>query len=892
MTMRKRPPPPTPTPATPASDGEPTESKRPKPARRPDPARQDPIPKWLHDAAAAFVDNTPALNWTGGFYSWGTWLHHLRHSHLWTRRSASASADDHPPPWRALINACRQSGQVCGTAALYRAKSDLVTVIINFVYRRGEAQRLRHASQEPAAERDIMRRVRAVVTRQRRHEALSFTLVRFLDLAFVFSAYKDCRKALAPEVDPERLDREIEEQLLLFDAEPTVQHIRSVTGSMQAFMLKNRFLPWYERIPSVRDEMVLRAREAAMTYCRGLPFPELHVRAGVRGLSRDHIAGAGSMNEWLMGLIHPRLVRKWHVLADVYDVAVEQGMGEEEALLEETARRVVELVLEPLTEMKEGSDAAQSKLVDAAPGIVVTQAVRIAGRFTFRQVLELYIHLAMFGRYLHRTFYGCSLPSIEQIHAGILLFEEIRTRVLEVRPLIDSDKVERLYDWCLATTDAHTREGHASLAAYGGCIAYQHAAIRAAMGPSVMLTSHCKKPMEETVTLESDPLHFAAIIAEWDPPLAAKIVDASVRIGRAVRTKFQNGRGGGLDLYTHRRVLVCDAARERFQGDVKAAARIMSKLHAVWNVCESDKGVGSFDGRGAMALKMAVDKGNFEAASVFGLLLCSEEWEERRRSCNLERDMAAGVSHICKAISMGDTAAAADLLHLIQVHAVGEIANGQTEVSSALLEEGVKCLKDAAKEEASLSLFLGYLYSLGAPGVKADCKQAISEYERVLSSVSTSTAYRAYAANNLGTLRALNVGGDEKNSSHDDKETRYYFKASASAGNVKAASNLAAVLCQERYDAGRDINLATELYGRVFHSPEGDVPITVVQTDGRSAEMSIIELAVRRDRQDLFCQELRSEGMQLQRYGDVLLCERIPFVYVTRKEGDGTDRQS
>lgn len=875
-----------------AADGDPS-AKRARTARKTDASRADSIPIWLHDAAAAFVNVTPSLSWTGGFYSWGTWLDELRQPELWIRSAQQAN-----PPWRALVDACRASGQVCGTAAIYRAKSDLVSVIISLVYRRGEQQRLADESQQPAAERDVMRRVRAVVTRQRRHEAQSLTLIRFLDLAFVFSAYKDCRLAHAAPEARLSADLQVEQELIMFDGKPTACDLRSTTMRMQTFMWQHRWLPWYEQIPGVRDEMVIRTREAALAFCDGLSYPQLNVCAGVRGLSRDHIAGVGSMNDWLISLFQPRLIPKWFLLAEVYELAVRESRSEEEPLLEETARRVVERVLEPLTEVNETTDSAHSKLIDAAPGIVVTQSVRIEGRFTFRQVLELYIHLAMLGTYLHSRFYGCTLPSIEQIQSGIVLFEETKRRLLEVRPLVEADRVDKLYEWCLATTEAHSREEHASLAAYGGCIAYQHAAIRAALGPSVMLLPSRKKtgPLEEMPVSDYDPLVFAAIIAEWDPPLAARIVDASVRIGRSLRNKFQNGKGGGLDLYTHRRVIVCDAALDRFHRNRKMAARIMSRLHPVWDECESDKGVGVFDGRGAMFLKMAVDKGNFEAASVFGLLLCSDEWQERRQACNLEQDMEAGLAHICKAIAMGDTAAAADLLHLLQMCVLGNSTgeqqhggHGGNVISKDIVMDCLKCLKDSAKHEPSLSLFLGYLYSQGAPGLSADCQLAIKEYEKVLLSNSTTTRYRAFAANNIGVLKSLlymddrNSGGSgisngSGTSLGEEMKANDYFKVATTAGVTKASSNLAAVLCHTTRDGDSDIAAAAEMYGQIFYSPVGDSPITVIQTDNRRGQMHFFEVDVRRDRQMSFCRDLSPEGMVLEQYGQILKWESLPFV--------------
>lgn len=848
--------------------------KRCKLPRKSDLARQDPAPQWLHDAAAAFVANTPPLNWTGGFYSWGTWLDHLRSLTLWSPQHPTAPA----PPWRALIDACCSSRQVHGTAALYRAKSDLVTVIINYVYRRAEAHRFSTSNYTPPPERDVMRRVRAVVTRQRRHESVSLTLIRFLDFAFVFSAYKDCHLAAAARENAHSLSHisnQVEAELLFLDAKPTAKEIREATLRMESFMWQNRWLPWYEQVPGVRDEMVIRAREAALSFCDGIPFPQLNVRTGVRGLPRDHLAGSNSMNEWLFSLFDPSISSRWAQLSAVYETAVRDERGEEDPLLEETSRRVVEIVLKPMTEVKDSTDAAHSKLVDATPGIVVTQSLRIPGRFTFRQLLELHIHLALFSHYLHSTFHGCRLPSVQEIHSGVVLFEGIRSRVLDVRSLIDNHQAEILFRWCLAIPDSHKSELHPTPVAHKSCIAYQKAAIRAALGPAVMV--FCRRPKDslpESQVAESDPLAYAALIAEWDPPLAARIIDAAVRINHRVRNEFLSGNGEGVDLYTHRRVLVCDAAIDSCRGDTKAAARIMTRLHPVWDVFEADKCVGKYDQRGAMALKIHVGKGNFEAAAAFGALLCNEGWAERRRACRTELDIEKGIVYLCKAVSMGDTGAACDLIHLLQSSSI--VPAVQTwKMPQRVSDYVIECFEVAAREEPSLQLFLGYLHSLGAPGIPADCKRAIKSYQMVLQSHIPGTAFQAFAANNIGALKALNSGILD-GTSDGDIPTEEYFKAAAFIGDKKAESNLAAVLLHDREEGQNDLNVVTEIYGRCFNSSNGNSPVTVIQTNRTSNQMTIFEMLVESGRQDKFCKDLKAEGMKVEQYGKVLVQEVLP----------------
>lgn len=918
-------------------------------SRKTDTPRHDSTPAWLHAAALDFVQAAPPLDWTGDFYSWGTWLEQLSSLSLWTcsQTTQSNHTPSPLPPWPRLIETCRKSGQVCGMPALQRAKSDLVAIIIERAYRRAEAARTRRVDEISPDERDILRRVRAVITRQRRHEPQSLTLISFVDLAFTFSSYKQCRLSLASIQARSAVSDNVDAELRFLDVSPSACIIRTAASHMNAFMRRHRWLPWYERVPTVRDDMVIHARESALAFCDGLPYPRLSVRAGVRGLPRDHLAGAGSMNDWLISIMHPNFISKWTILADVYERAVREGRGEEDALLEETARRVVERVLEPLLDMHSALDPARSKLIDAAPGITITQSLRIPGRFTFRQMLELYMLLVTFGRYLHSTFYGCTLPAIEQIHGGIMLFEEIKWRVVEIRPLVEDIRAEQLFEWCLATTDTHSRDGHNSFPAYSACVSYQYSAIRAALGPSITLIP-MKLGAEGVAVSEGDPLSYAATVAEWDAQLAANILDASVRINRSVRDRFQNGNGNGMDLYTFRRVTVCDASLDRFRGDKLAAARVLTRLHPVWDVCEKDKAFGDFNVHGIRSLQSAAELGNFEAASMLGILLCSDDWSETRKKCDLKRDVVTGVRLMCKSIAMGDTAAATGLLYLLQTK-----SHCRDLLSDVLIKDSVKCLQDAAKAEPALSLFVGYLFSLGAPGIAADCDMALAEYKRVLASSSTSTRYRAFAANNLGTLEALTKKyrrhipdapadssggqsgnstaeslGDEANGSNDDSrgdggtstesdglsvsfgeaENKFlssignknrvssisatwiqsfnkmgpedYLKIAASAGDVKAVSNHAALFCLNRVESNQDLGSARKVYEKLFNMCVGNTPVTVVQVDTEKRLLNVMEVAIRPDRQTLFCNELSPSGMDMERYGEIVNHECLPIVFV------------
>lgn len=635
-------------------------------------------------------------------------------------------------------------------------------------------------------------------------------------------------------------------------------------------MWQHRWLPWYEQVPGVRDEMVIEARDAARYFCIGLPFPHVRIGTGVRGLSRDHLAGAGSMDQWLMSLLDLRLSGRWAGLAAVYLKAVEHERGEEDPLLEETSRRVLQTMLEPLTEVREGADT-HSKLVDAAPGIIVTQSVRISGRFTFRQLLELYIYLSMFGQYLHTNFHHSRLPAIEEIYSGVVLFQEIRRRAFEVRSVIESDKVDTLIDWCLSTQEYHHQESPT----LKNCISYQQAAIKAALGAAVLrFIANPNSAFPENDVVEGDPLTYAAIVSEWDTPLAAKIVDAAVRIGNQTRTRFMNGNGDGLDLYTFRRIIVCDAARERFTGDVHAAARLMKRLHPVWEEFEKDKLVGSFDSRGAMALQVASDKGNFEASAFYGSLLCCQEWEDRRRQCGMARNLESGVVLFCKAVSVCDTGAAADLVNLLITNT--GTATGYWLIPQSLVDYGLRCLRTAARQDASMGLFLGYLYSLGTKGVPIDSKAAASAYQCVLESIQAGPRYQAYAANNLGVLRVFNcpaINGAVPPS----KKALDYFKIAAAASDPKAESNLAALLCLDSFGSYEQLNLAKKEYWKFLRKRGCNMPLIVLQKDRESRQVTVYELIVAVHEQERFCNDLRWEGMQLERYGTILSADTLPY---------------
>lgn len=624
------------------------------------------------------------------------------------------------------------------------------------------------------------------------------------------------------------------------------------------------------------NDLLITAREAAHAFCDGLHCPKFDVGTGVRGQSRDHLAGTGIMDKWLVTLFDEPVSPRWRRLAQVYDTAVQEWHGEEGKLMEEISRRVIERILEPLTEITDDLDSDHCKIVDATPGIVITQSTRIRGRLTFRLLAELNIHLIMFCEHLHARFHGKILPSIEDIHPAVVLFDELGRRVAQVRTHLEPDQAERLFASCLRAPELHNAYTHPSEEALQNCKDYQTAAIKAAIGPSRI--ANCVKtedyPEVDNVS-ESDPLMFAAIVAQWDPQLAARIIDAAVRIGKKKREEFLHGKGSNLDLYTHRRTVVCGAAIDRCRGNHRAAADIMNKLRPVWSVFEGDKGVGSFTRDGLLFLKGAVEGGNFEAAVALGIFIGDEEWEDHRQACGVQRDYAAGIEYLCRAVLVGDVGASRDVIHLVcDQMAVWTGAPPQRgDPRCELVQKVRECLEIAARDEPAIALYLGYLHSVGAPGIESDCKFSMGYYKRVLQSNKVNTEFKAHAANNIAILKALHC---DSNGCEDDVSVAQYLRTASIVGNQKADSNLAALMTVKAVGEA-DVRRAAQIYERVFRAEGKDVAVSVLQTDGDGTELKVFELLVKKSRQQAFCRDLISEGMDLQTYGRILANETIVY---------------
>ena len=82
-----------------------------------------------------------------------------------------------------------------------------------------------------------------------------------------------------------------------------------------------------------------------------------------------------------------------------------------------------------------------------------------------------------------------------------------------------------------------------------------------------------------------------------------------------LRQLNETGTDRGLTSYMYRRVTECDAAKNRTNGDSKAAGTILAKLYPVCGMVASDKQVESITLRGLDFTRTVVERGNFKAAT-------------------------------------------------------------------------------------------------------------------------------------------------------------------------------------------------------------------------------------------------------------------------------------
>ena len=682
-------------------------------------------PKWLEGAVMEFVRELPPLSFDPVSFDNGfsKWVEQCCHRDLW-RPSVG---------WRKLMNTCRDSLQVRGFAAVARTRTDIIMLVVNSVYRQAEDEHRRRTSPtRKPAENVIVRHVRDIISRNRVHEHHTVTLSKLLDFAFMLTAYIDCvfDGATLEEQRQQRRER-IESELDFLNGRVNVESITSFVLYMENAMTGRKWLPWYEEVPNIVNRVVIRAREAAGQFCTGIPFPRM-LGSGVHGLVQGTSHSPAGIDTWLLSLLDQKFLNKWEEFTSVYTTLSNRVAGEEEPLLEELSRRVVAIALEPLMDRPEKMDSSRSLLAEVIPEILNRQSVRQPGMLTFRMLLELHIYLSVFRSHLVDLFYLKEQPDITKIHMAVVLFGQLVDRIAEIRYMLRPEQNMVLMQWSMASIEKMTAPPeNVSNPNPHECLQYKKGAIGAVLGRVFIKFTIHWQPFEFGMHSQPtyDPLVYASVIAEWDPLLAAKIIDAAIQITLELRRQYERGNGHGVSLYMYRRIVVCDAAKNRTNGDSKGAGAILAKLHPVWDVVDDDKQCGNITLQGLDFMRAAVERGNFEAATFYGLLISSPGWAAVRKSLGLEQSIDSGIRLILQALENGDFSSSIDLANIIT--SVQSARPGRP-YSKALVTEILNTMRDAAPYSPMVSLHLGYVYSVGGCGVPADCSLAMQCYEKVL----------------------------------------------------------------------------------------------------------------------------------------------------------------
>lgn len=829
-------------------------------------------PMWLKNAVATFVESAPPLQLEDGFDGWPGWLEAACNRALWRPQKS----------WRLLMDTCKASSQVRGVAALSQTRNDIIVIIISAVYRNAEeARRRRVAPNTKLNEHESVQQVRLAISKQRLHDPRALTLSRLIDFSFRLSAYVDCciDECGNDERHKEQIRSQVEEELGFLDMRATVENLGQFSLYMEGFMQSRKWLPWYEEVPKIRNRVVIEAREAACLFCDGVPGPQMNPKSGLAGLLQRPAMSSSGIDVWLISLLEPKFLPKWEGLTTMYSTALSTGHGEEEALLEELSRRVVGTSLESLLERADKTDPNQATLADVVPEILSRQSVRTPGNLTFRMLLELYIYLSVFRTHLTEFFYSQELPVIEKIHTVVALFGQAVDRIAEIRYILRPEQNMNLMQWSIQCIDRATVvPPYAQRRNPQECMQYKKAAIGAVLGRVFIRFSNRNSQFGDFGPQGLNPrdtLTYAAIIAEWDPALAAKIIDAAMGIEDTVRQRFLQGNGEGVDLYIYRRILVCDAAKSICQDNAKAAGAIMAKLHPVWEVCSGDKAIGSVTPKGLDFMRQAVERGNFEAATFYGLMLSSASWVNVRRAVNMEQQVEEGIRLILQALESGDYSASIDLASII----ISGIPDSVTKLARAkIVDEIMNKLRAAANESPVAGLFLGYVYSLGGCGEPANCEEAAASYERVLSMTDVTAATRAHAINNLAILLTM---GKKAPPANDTRAAEYLVMASL-AGNVKAKTNLAAMYCYGVVGIKRSLPAAESVYRDFFASTRGEHPIAVIQKAAGGKDVEIAQVRIDPERQEAFCKAVGTSGAPANpaSFGEVLQKETLPCTNV------------
>lgn len=830
--------------------------------------QQQESPEWPKSAVEDFVRSVPPLQLDeSGNHLWSEWLERTCDRNLWRPNVA----------WRKLTSVWKSRTEVRGLYKLSRTRSKIIQLIVEAVYRDAEEiHRRRTSPQREANEANIQHRIYDIVARQRHHEVRELTLSRLIDFSLLLSAYVDC--CLSECTDQKVMDAtltQVEEELNIFDSGATTKNFLRFSQYMNTVMQRSKWLPWYEEVPNLNNRVVIRVRDAVNQFFENLPSPRMDPKTGVRGFVQSTSMTTSGMDAWLLTLLDTKYLGKWEELTANYSVLSSNVAGEEEPLLEELSRRVVGTALEPLLEHSDKLDEAQATLADYVPKILISQSSRQAGILTFRMFLELYIYLSVFRTRLVELFYTKGLPSPNKIHLAVVLFEQLVGRIAEIRYMLRPEQNMVLMQWSMSSIEKPmTPLPFAAPQSPLECLQYKKTAIGAVLGRVFIRFSVHAAPFSDLNLHSSaamDPLVYAAVIAEWDPSLAANIIDNAMQINSDLRAQYKSGNGHGVDLYMYRRIIVCDAAKDRFGGDPKAAGTILAKLHPVWDVCESDKALGSITLQGMEFMRTAVERGNFEAATFYGLLISSPGWSNVRKSLGIDQAVEEGIRLILQALENGDYSASIDLSNIIT--SVPTARSG-VPYSKDLVEKIINALREASGLSPISALFLGYIFSVGGCGIAPDCEHAMSCYEKVLSFQDVTAATRAHAINNLAIL--ITIGG-MKVVPNDSRAPEYLVMASV-AGNIKAKTNLAAMYCYGVSGISQNLSAAESVYRDYFNSTKGQKPVCVMQKTQDPNTVLISQVLIDRTRQDLFAKSIASGTVPFhpQSFGDVLYSELLP----------------
>lgn len=267
---------------------------------------------------------------------------------------------------------------------------------------------------------------------------------------------------------------------------------------------------------------------------------------------------------------------------------------------------------------------------------------------------------------------------------------------------------------------------------------------RAASPPSVRPTETPQTPVLWLTTLDtSDPLILAALIVQWDPQRALKLLDEAIWLGPEELNSIRMGKEG-LTLWDSRRIAVCRALSCRM--NPQQTALIMQRLHIIFDLKHLHVG-GNFSEETVRLLEAATWEGNFCAQTTHGLLLAgeSEYWEVARRWADCEKSTAEGIKKLYTSVVAGDLEAAIALSHL---WAQGGV-EGNEVFDGISMDEVHAVFKIAVTtQNANAVLNLGVMWRYGAPCLTPSVPIAIDAFLIALQGGLSSDA-RAVSAKHL-----------------------------------------------------------------------------------------------------------------------------------------------